>query len=61
MQQRRKCSEEFKREAFGLTRLPRANVSQIARALGIRDQAFRLKSNPPRKWGSTRPRLGGDV
>ena len=36
MQQRRKYSEEFKREAVGLTRLPGANVSQIARDLGIR-------------------------
>ena len=36
MQQRRKYSEEFKREAVGLTRLPGANVSQIARDVGIR-------------------------
>ena len=36
MQQRRKYSEEFKREAVGLTRLPGAKVSQIARDLGIR-------------------------
>jgi transposase len=35
MQQRRKFSEEFKREAIGLTRLPGANVSQIAQDLGI--------------------------
>ena len=36
MRQRRKFSEEFKREAVGLTRLPGANVSQIARDVGIR-------------------------
>ena len=36
MQQRKRYSEEFKREAVGLTRLPGANVSQIARDLGIR-------------------------
>lgn len=36
MQQRKKYSEEFKREAVGLTRLPGANVSQIARDVGIR-------------------------
>lgn len=36
MQQRKKYSEEFKREAVGLTRLPGANVTQIARDLGIR-------------------------
>lgn len=34
MAQRRKFSEEFKREAVGLTRLPGANVSQ-AQDLGI--------------------------
>ena len=36
MQQRKKYSDEFKREAVGLTRLPGANVSQIARDVGIR-------------------------
>ena len=36
MQQRKRCSEEFKRKAFGLTRLPGANVSQVDRDLGIR-------------------------
>ena len=36
MQQRKRYSEEFKREAIGLTRLPGANVSQIARDLGSR-------------------------
>ena len=36
MQQRKKYSEEFKREAVGLMRLPGANVSQIARDIGIR-------------------------
>ena len=36
MQQRKRYSEEFKREAVGLTRSPGANVSQIARDLGIR-------------------------
>ena len=35
MAKRRKFSEEFKREAVGLTRLPGANVSQIAQDLGI--------------------------
>ena len=35
MQQRRKFSEEFKREAVGLTRQPDANVSQIAQDLGV--------------------------
>lgn len=35
MQQRRKFSEEFKREAVSLTRQPGANVSQIAQDLGI--------------------------
>jgi transposase len=36
MQQQKKYSDEFKREAVGLTRLPGANVSQIARDVGIR-------------------------
>jgi transposase len=36
MQQRKRYSEEFKRETVGLTRLPGANVSQLARDLGIR-------------------------
>ncbi|KRG71003.1 transposase [Pseudoxanthomonas dokdonensis] len=35
MAQRRKFSEEFKREAVGLIRLPCANVSQIAQDLGV--------------------------
>lgn len=35
MQQRRKFSEEFKREAVDLTRQADANVSQIAQDLGI--------------------------
>ncbi len=35
MQQRRKYSEEFKREAVGLTRQPGSNVSQMAQTLGI--------------------------
>jgi len=35
MQQRRKFSEEFKREAVGLSQQPGANVSQIAQDLGI--------------------------
>ncbi len=33
--QRRKFSEEFKREAVGLSRQPDANVAQIAQELGI--------------------------
>lgn len=36
MPQRKKFSEEFKRESVGLTRLPSAKMSQIARDLGIR-------------------------
>ena len=35
MQQRRKFSEEFKREAVSLARQPDANVAQIAEELGI--------------------------
>ena len=35
MRQRRKFSEEFKREAVGLARQPDANVAQIAQELGI--------------------------
>jgi len=34
MCKRRKFSDEFKREAVGLTRQPCANVSQIARDVG---------------------------
>ena len=33
--QRRKFSEEFKREAVGLSRQPNANVAQIAQELGV--------------------------
>lgn len=36
MQQRKKYSDEFKREAVGLTRLPGTSVSQVARDVGIR-------------------------
>ncbi len=32
---RRKYSEEFKREAVGLTRQPDASVSQVARDIGV--------------------------
>jgi len=35
MGKRRKYSEEFKREAVGLTRQPNASVSQVARDIGI--------------------------
>jgi transposase len=35
MSKRRKFSDEFKREAVGLTRQPGANVSQIARDIGV--------------------------
>lgn len=35
MSKRRKYSEEFKREAVGLSKEPGANVSQIARDIGI--------------------------
>lgn len=36
MSKRRKYSEEFKREAVGLTRQPGASVSQVARDIGVR-------------------------
>lgn len=50
MQQRKRYREEFKREAVGLTRLPGASVSQIARDLGIRaDASWR--------WSARRPSL----
>lgn len=35
MSQRRKFSEEFKREAVGLTRQPGVRVSQIAQDIGV--------------------------
>lgn len=35
MAKRRKYSEEFKREAVGLTRQPDASVSQVARDIGV--------------------------
>lgn len=35
MQQRRKFSEEFKREAVGLTREPGSSITQIAQDLGV--------------------------
>lgn len=35
MQQRRKFSEEFKREAVGLTRQPSSKISQVAQDLGV--------------------------
>ena len=35
MSKRRKFSEEFKREAVGLTRQPSASVSQVARDIGV--------------------------
>ena len=35
MEKRRKYSEEFKREAVGLTRQPGASVSEVARDIGI--------------------------
>ena len=43
MQQRKKYSDEFNSEAVGQTRLPGANVSQIARDLGLR-------SNQIHRW-----------
>lgn len=55
MQQRKTYSEEFKRAAVGLTRLPGANVSQSARDLGIRDQAFRLNIQPSVEMGVNPP------
>ena len=35
MQQRRKFSEEFKREAVGLTRQAGSNIAQIAQEVGV--------------------------
>lgn len=35
MSKPRKCSDEFKREAVGLTRQPGVSVSQVARDLGV--------------------------
>jgi transposase len=35
MSKRRKYSEEFKREAVGLTHQPGASVSQVARDIGV--------------------------
>jgi transposase len=35
MAKRKKYSEEFKREAVGLTRQPGASVSQIAQDIGV--------------------------
>ncbi len=35
MSKRRKFSEEFKREAVGLTRHPCATTSQVARDIGV--------------------------
>ncbi len=35
MEKRRKYSEEFKREAVGLTRQPGASVSEVARDIGV--------------------------
>jgi transposase len=53
MAKRRKYSEEFKREAVGLSREPGANVSQVARDIGISPnllfnwrKQFRERGNP---------------
>ncbi len=35
MSKRRKFSEEFKREAVGLTQQPGANISRVARDIGV--------------------------
>jgi len=35
MEKRRKYSEEFKREAVGLTRQPGASVSEVGRDIGV--------------------------
>ena len=44
MAERRKYSEEFKREAVGLTRQPGASVSQVARDIGVgANQLFRWR------------------
>ena len=37
MSNRRKFSDEFKREAVGLTRQPGVSVSQVARDIGVGD------------------------
>ena len=64
MAQRRKYSEEFKREAVGLIRQPGANVTQIAKELGVRSNLlFRWrrevdvvgkKAFPGLAWRATR-------
>ena len=52
MRQRRKYSEEFKREAVGLTRQPGSNVSQTAQGLGIRaNMLWRLHRVPSARRG----------
>lgn len=44
MANRKKYSEEFKREAVNLTMQPGANVSQVARDIGVsRGQLFRWR------------------
>lgn len=41
---KKRYSEEFKREAVGLTRQPGANVSQVARDIGVSaNQVFRWR------------------
>jgi transposase len=35
MAKRKKYSDEFKREAVGLTRQPSASVSEVARDIGV--------------------------
>ncbi len=44
MSQRKKYSEQFKREAVGLTRQPGANITHIARSIGVSaNQVFRWR------------------
>ena len=44
MQKRKRYSEEFKREAVGLTGQPGANVAQVARDIGVNaNQLYRWR------------------
>lgn len=44
MAKRRKYSEEYKREAVGLTRQPGARISQVARDIGVNaNQLYRWR------------------
>lgn len=59
MAKRRKYSAEFKREAVGLTHQPGANVSQVARDIGVSSsQLFRWRRELEEDSGAFR---GGGV